>query len=92
MIKSFKHKGLEKLYTTGKSRSLNPQWVKRLRAIIARLDASTQPGDMDQPGWRLHPLTGPLTGFWAVQVTGNWRVSFRFEDNVPCDVDLIDYH
>src|SRR5262249_11716395 len=32
------------------------------------------------PGWRLHPLTGALKGFWSISVTGNWRLIFRFED------------
>ena len=92
MIRSFRHKGLWQLYRTGKTAGLNPQWVKRLRAILARLDASTRPQDVDHPGLRLHPLKGEWAGFWAVEVSGNWRVVFRFEDDTPGAVDLIDYH
>jgi toxin HigB-1 len=44
------------------------------------------------PGWRLHPLTGELRGFWSLTVTGNWRLIFRFEDGEARDVDLVDYH
>jgi proteic killer suppression protein len=76
----------------GQTKGLNASWLKRIRAILARLDASGEPSDMDFPGLRLHPMKGELKGFWAVDVSGNWRIVFRFEDNEPYDVDLVDYH
>ena len=92
MIRSFKHKGLKALYGKNQTKGINPAQLKRIRAILARLDAAKEPGDMDLPGLRLHPLKGALVGFWAVDVSGNWRVIFRFEDQQACEVDLIDYH
>jgi toxin HigB-1 len=59
---------------------------------LARLDASTEPRDMNLPGLRLHPLKGPLKGAWAVDVRFNWRVIFRFEGKDAVDVDYLDYH
>jgi toxin HigB-1 len=64
----------------------------KLRRILFRLHAATVPEDMDQPGYALHPLRGDLRGYWAVRVSGNWRVSFRFRDGHAFDVDLVDYH
>jgi proteic killer suppression protein len=92
MIRSFRHKGLKALYERNQTRGLNTQWVKRIRAILARLDASKEPADMDFPGLRLHPLKGDYKDCWAVDVSGNWRIVFRFEDQEPHDVDLVDYH
>ena len=93
MIKSFGHKGLKTLYEDDNARGVNPDQVKRLRALLARLDASSTPGDMDFPGLRLHPLKGDKTGFFAVSVSGNWRLVFRFnEQGDVADVDLVDYH
>jgi proteic killer suppression protein len=92
MIKKFRHKGLKKLYETGSQKGVNPEHVTRLRIILVRLDASQIPEDMDLPGLRLHPLKGDLKGFWAVDVSGNWRVFFRFENNNVSDVDYTDYH
>ena len=92
MIKTFKHKGLEKLYLTGSRQGIKPEPFKRLRVIIARLDASLSPRDMKLPGLYLHPLRGQYEGFWAVSVSGNWRVIFRFEGNNAFDVDYLDYH
>jgi proteic killer suppression protein len=47
---------------------------------------------MNLPGFRLHPLKGTLRGHWAVSVSGNWRVTFRFADGDAVDVDDVDYH
>ncbi len=47
---------------------------------------------MQLPGLRLHPLKGRLKGVWAVDVSGNWRVVFRFEGRDAVDVDYVDYH
>lgn len=93
MIKSFRHKGLKALYEDDSPRGVNQDQVKRLRALLARLDASGAPADMDFPGLRLHPLKGDMAGFYAVDVSGNWRLVFRFDERGnAADVDLIDYH
>ena len=91
MIKSFRHKGLRRLYEKGDHRGVSPEIVSKLRVILADLDAADRPQDLGRPGYGLHPLKGDLNGFWSVKVTGNWRVIFRF-DAEPRDVDLIDYH
>jgi toxin HigB-1 len=92
MIKSFKHKGLKKLYESGSKRGVEPEHVARLRLILARLDASTAPEDMNLPGLSLHSLKGSLKNYWSVSVSGNWRVIFRFEDGYVLDIDYLDYH
>ena len=60
--------------------------------ILGLLDASGSPFDMDIPGFRLHPLSGDMRGYYSVRVSGNWRVTFRFEDGHAVDVDYLDYH
>ncbi len=92
MIKTFKHIGLKTLYETGSQKGVRPDHVKRLRLILARLDASQNEEDMNLPGLRLHPLKGDKKGFWAVDVSGGWRVFFRFEGNHAFDVDYDNYH
>jgi proteic killer suppression protein len=64
----------------------------KLRDILVRLDAAGTVGDMDLPGFKLHPLKGELKGRWAVTVRANWRVIFRFADRDALDVDYVDYH
>jgi proteic killer suppression protein len=92
VIKSFRHKGLKKLYEAGSQQGINPDHVNRLRLILSRLDASQSPQDMDLPGLNLHPLKGEYKSFWAVSVSGNWRVIFKFEAGRATDVNYLDYH
>ena len=92
MIKSFKHQGLERFFFSGKTLGIRPDHAKRLKSILARLNASVRPRDMALPGLRLHPLKGELKGFWAVDVSGNWRVIFAFEGTDAIKVDYTDYH
>lgn len=92
MVRSFKHKGLEKFYLTGSKAGITVAHAKRLQLILGRLDASHEPKDMNLPGLRLHKLTGSFEGYWAVEVSGNWRVTFRFQEHAVWDVDYLDYH
>ena len=76
----------------GDERRIQPEHRETVRDILARLNASTEPHDMDLPGMRLHRLKGEYSGFWAVTVRANWRVIFRFEDGHAVDVGYLDYH
>ena len=92
MIRSIRHKGLRRLYEDGNGRGLIPEHAAKLGDVLARLDASSGPSDMDLPGLRLHSLKGDFKGFWAVTVRANWRVIFRFAEGDAHDVDYVDYH
>ena len=92
MIASFRHRGLKALYEGRTARRVAPEQVGKLRDIPAALDFSSGPEGMNLPGFQLHALKGPLKGYYAVSISGNWRVTFRFEDGAPVDVDYVDYH
>ena len=92
MITRWVHKGLRGFFETGSTRGIRPEHASRLRLILARLNASSELRDTNLPGLRLHPLKGRLKGAWAVDVSGNWRVVFRFEGKDAVDVDYVDYH
>lgn len=92
MIESFKHKGLRRLFEKGEAKWIRSEHVEKIENILAFLSSANNPGDMDLPGFRVHPLKGGLKGFYAVTVSANWRIIFRFEGGNVFDVDLIDYH
>lgn len=92
MIKSFKSRKLKKLFQQDDSRGLPRNHAKKLRNILDVLDACAGPSGVDLPGARLHRLQGKLRGHYAVEVTGNWRVTFRFEGDHVVDVDFVDYY
>ncbi|MGH8555413.1 MAG: type II toxin-antitoxin system RelE/ParE family toxin [Gammaproteobacteria bacterium] len=79
-------------FETGSKEGIQPQHIERLRLILGRLNAATTPNDMALPGLELHPLKGERKGTWAVSVSGNWRVTFRFVGNDADFVDYEDYH
>ena len=62
------------------------------KTILTRLDAAESAQAMNQPGYGFHSLSGNLEGFYAVKVSGNYRIIFRFEGENAHDVDYIDYH
>ena len=66
--------------------------MSKLRWVLTLLEEARPPGDLAQPGYPLHPLKGDMASLWSISVSGNCRVVFRFEDNEPVDVDLVDYH
>ncbi|HLX81415.1 MAG TPA: type II toxin-antitoxin system RelE/ParE family toxin [Burkholderiales bacterium] len=92
MIRSFRHKGLERFFLEGSKAGIQAAHAPRLRLQLGRLDTAVRPADMDLPGWRMHPLKGSLKGLWAVSVSGNWRLVFAFEDDDAVLVDYLDYH
>ena len=92
MIRTFKHRGLKRLYERDDKRQVSADHLAAVQDILLFLDVAEQPRDLDRPGWNLHPLKGRLKGFWSVKIFGNWRIIFRFEDADAYDVELIDYH
>lgn len=92
MIRSFRHKGLEAYFRTGKTLGIQAKHGPGLRLQLAMLDNASGPQDMAAPGWKLHPLKGKLANHWAVWVSGNWRLTFTFANGDAELVDYQDYH
>lgn len=92
VIRTFKHKGLGRFFTKSDHRGIPARHAARIERMLDRLDASARPGDMDVPGYRCHPLKGERAGEFAVSVSGNWRITFRFDGEDAVEVNLEDYH
>ena len=92
MIKSFRHKGLEDFFNDRSKRGIQPKHAKKLANILDRLERAEKIEDLDSPNYDLHPLKGDLEGLWAVRVSGNWRVTFRFENGDVYMIHYLDYH
>ena len=80
------------MYERGDASRVGSSLSGRVALALADLDEAYKPSDLDLPGYRLHPLRGDRKGYWSISISGNWRVTFRFEDGDVFDVDLIDYH
>jgi len=92
MIKTFRHKGLKRLFETGATKGVSSDLTARLVRQLDFLNRAVSPLDMNLPGASLHELKGQRRGTWSVTVSGNWRLTFTFRDADAYDVDLEDYH
>ena len=92
MIKSFRHKGLQRFHQSGSTAGIQTAHAKRLRLQLAALETATSIDDMDIPGFHLHPLKGRERNRWSIRVNGNWRLTFEFRDGNAHVIDYQDYH
>jgi proteic killer suppression protein len=92
VIRSFRHRGLKRLFEHGDPSKIRAEQVVRVTDVLGRLDTAVAVEDLNMPGYRLHRLKGELRGYWSVAISGNWRLVFRFESGHALDVDFIDYH
>jgi len=92
MIKSFKHKGLERLFIRGSASGVQTDYAPRITLILDAIDAAEQVKELDLPGLRLHRLKGDKRNLWSVRVSANWRITFEFENGDAYILDLEDYH
>lgn len=92
MIKSFKHKELKNFFCKNDVSGINPQQLIRIQDILTILNISTKIQQINYPGLKLHKLKGDLKDNWSIMVSGNYRITFKFEDENVYDVDYVDYH
>ena len=92
VIRTFRHRGIERFFKTGSKAGIQPKHASRLRIQLTTLNLASTPLDMNRDGWAWHPLKGELKGHWSVSVSGNWRLTFSFEGEDAILVDYLDYH
>jgi proteic killer suppression protein len=91
----FRHKGLRHLHEEGNVKGVPPAMAEKLRKLLFALETAETMDQLSRfPGWKLHPLKGSLKGHWSLTVTGNWRLTFGYDQqtNIASEIDLIDYH
>jgi len=91
-IKSFKHKGIAKFFSTGSKAGIQAAHASKLNRQLTLLNVATVPEMMNVTGWKFHALHGDLDGHFAVWVSGNWRLTFTFDGSDAVLVDYQDYH
>ena len=93
MIRSFRHKGLRRLFENGDASGVPAHLVRKLVNVMAFLNVTDAPEEAAPfPGLRLHRLKGGMKGTWSITISGNWRLVFRFTNGDAHDVDFLDYH
>jgi proteic killer suppression protein len=92
MIRSFGNRALERFFATGDVRRLSVQNPGRIANILRALDDASRPEDMNLPRLSFSCARWADKGRYAVNASGNWRITFGWSDGEAVDVDLEDYH
>ena len=92
MILSYRSKALQRFVERGDASKLSVPNIRRVERILTELDSASEPMDMNSPGFRFHSLKGQDKGRFAVDASGNWRITFGWDGKHAIDVDLEDYH
>lgn len=92
MIQSFRHKGLERFFKKDDARGINARHSDRIRRILDLIDSATEAEQLDVPGMHFHALKFDRKGEFAMSVSGNWRITFRFTNETATELNLEDYH
>lgn len=92
MIESIRHKGLKRLFEKNDPSKLPSEHLKKIKHILRIMNRAINLNDINYPGSDLHRLSGNLSDFYAIKVSGNYRIIFRFFDGAFWDIDYIDYH
>jgi toxin HigB-1 len=92
MIRIYRSKALRRFVELGDTSKLSVPNIRRVERIVTELDSAKLPEDMNSPGLRFHGLKGKDKGRYAVDASGNWRITFGWDGDDAVDVDLEDYH
>jgi proteic killer suppression protein len=92
VIESFRSKPLGNLWEKNDPRGVSPNARPRIARILSILESAETLHDLDVPGFRFHALTGFTPRRYSMRVTGNWRITFAWQDGVASAIDLEDYH
>ncbi|HEV2464686.1 MAG TPA: type II toxin-antitoxin system RelE/ParE family toxin [Acidobacteriaceae bacterium] len=95
MIVSFRHKGLRAFFETDSKKGIQPAHAEKLQERLTVLNIIRKETDIPRNvaiAWKLHPLRGELKDHFSISVSGNWRITFTFEDEDVALVDYQDYH
>ena len=92
MIKHIRHKALRNYWIRGQTKGLNANWIARISRMLRALDVATEPQDMNLPGYYFHTLSGKHSDRYSVRVTGNYRITFGWQNQDAIEIDLEDYH
>ncbi len=92
MIKGFRCPETRALFETGKSRNFSGIAGVAMRKLAQLHAAETLAFLASPPGNRLEPLGGDRAGQYSIRINAQYRLCFRWTEEGPCDIEIVDYH
>lgn len=87
-----KSKALRRLFENGEEKGVRPDWLPKVKRVLAALNVAVSPDELNLPSFGWHRLKGDRADTWSVIVSRNWRITYRWSEEGPFDVDLEQYH
>ena len=91
MIKSFRHKGINELFETGRTRRVRQDLQSRCLRRLEALDQAEVLNDLNVPGFNFHSLH-EVPKRYSIHVNGPWCITFKWKDGEALRVDFEQYH
>lgn len=92
MIQSFRCADTEELFSLGTTRRFNAIKAVAERKLQQLDSAATLEFLRAPPGNRLEALSGDLRGKYSIRINDQWRIVFRWTEQGPSEVEIVDYH
>jgi len=92
MIRSFKCKDTKVLFESGRSRRFSAILAVAERKLAQLHAAETLDFLRSPPGNRLEALRGDREGQYSIRINSQFRICFRWTNDGPEDVEIVDYH
>ena len=92
MIRSFADRDTRRFYE-GRRVAAFQRFARQAERRLTLLDSAASLGDLAAlPGNRLEALRGNRAGQYSIRINAQWRICFRWADDGPRDVEIVDYH
>jgi len=92
VIKSFRCVETRRFFETGRSKRFSPIANVAARKLAMLDAAQTLEFLRSPPGNRLEALRGDRKGQHSIRINDQFRICFRWADDGPTDVEIVDYH
>ena len=93
LIRTFKSKFAEAVFKGQCPKGFPVQIFQTARRKLEALDAAETLNDLRAPpANRLEALKGGRKGQHSIRINDQWRVCFRWTNDGPADVEIVDYH
>ena len=92
MIQSFKDRKTERFFAGQVIREFQQFRDQAIRRLTVLDNADSLRDLAGLPSNRLESLTGDRAGEYSIRINRRWRICFRWENEGPYDVEIVDYH
>ena len=83
---------IKRLVEKGEASGIRPDWLPKVKRLLSALNVAVSPEELNLPSYAWHKLKGNRSDTYSVLVSRNWRITFKWDENGPFDVNLEDYH